>query len=88
MKPRRYAPTFSGQRALQDASEFAWFLHLVQTEKVRSYAEIGSRRGDTFHEVVKAMPKESTAVAVDLASSPSRHELEKAVTDLGVCPAT
>lgn len=80
---RRYKPTFSGQRALQDREEFAWFLQFVRTAGVQRYGEIGARSGDTFHAVMNAIEKRpAVGVAVDLPNSPNREHLEKAVADL------
>lgn len=64
-----YEKTFSGQPAVQVESEFSAFLTLVQKYKVKSYLEIGTARGDTFHEVVSHMPEGSKAVAVDMPES-------------------
>jgi hypothetical protein len=52
--------------AVQDAVELQAFLLLVRQEKVCSYLEIGAKYGGSFWHIVRAMPKGSVAVAVDL----------------------
>lgn len=79
--------TFSGLPSVQVESEFQSFLDLVKSENIKSYAEIGTGRGDTFHSVVSSLPKESLAVAVDLPESGwglgnSRMYLSQARKDL------
>lgn len=51
---------------LQDPVEIAEFCRLVETEKVASYLEIGSKFGGSLWRVVNAMTPGSRAVAVDL----------------------
>jgi hypothetical protein len=58
--------TRSGHPASQRADEFGPFLDLLRERGVRSYLEVGARHGDTFFEVMRALPKGSLGVAVDL----------------------
>lgn len=58
--------TFSGRAASQNEFELRSFIGLLQSEGVRRYCEIGSRHGDTFHEVMINLPKGSVGVANDL----------------------
>lgn len=60
------ASTLTGRRASQDAAELRAFVDLIKLRKARSYLEIGARHGDTFYEVMSAMPFGSRGVAVDL----------------------
>lgn len=57
--------TRSGRRASQQEAELRRLLSVVESHGVRRYLEIGTRHGDTFFDVVRAMPKGSKAVAVD-----------------------
>lgn len=66
---KMYPKTFSGLPAVQVESELKDFISLIKERQVTSYLEIGTARGDTFFEIVKAMPKGSRAVAVDLPMS-------------------
>lgn len=84
---KMYSRTFSGQPAVQVESEFKALLNLVKTQDVKSYLEVGVARGDSFHEIVTQMPKDSLAVAVDYPEQEwglieSRNALIKAATDL------
>ena len=84
---KMYPHTFSGEKAVQLEAEFAPFLDLVKKEGISSYLEIGTARGDTFHEVVSQMPKESKAVAVDYPEngwglSGSQYQLRQVSKDL------
>jgi len=58
--------TLSGRAASQNEDELSQFIDLIKERVTTSYLEIGARHGDTFHEVVRAMPKGSRATAVDL----------------------
>jgi len=58
--------TFSGRRASQRADELLPFIELLRDRGVRRYLEIGARHGDTFHHIMRALPKQSYGVAVDL----------------------
>ena len=58
--------TRSGRRASQQEAELNRLLEVIKDAGVTRYLEIGTRHGDTFFEVVRAMPKGSKAVAVDL----------------------
>jgi hypothetical protein len=51
---------------VQDGAELQAFVRLVQEQKVRSYLEIGAKYGGSFWHIVRAMPRGSLAVAVDL----------------------
>ena len=53
-------------KLLQREEEFAWFVALLQREGIRSYLEIGSKFGASFDRIVRAMPKGSRGVSVDL----------------------
>jgi hypothetical protein len=57
--------TFSGRKPSQDEWELRSFIEFMERRGVRTYAEIGAREGDTFHEVVTRMCPEF-ALAVDL----------------------
>lgn len=79
--------TFSGVPACQVPSELRAFIDLLVAHGVHRYLEIGSRHGDTFHEVMRHLPAASTGVAVDLPWSlwgmkGTRASLERAVGDL------
>ncbi len=58
--------TRSGRRASQHPGELLPFISLLKDRGVRSYLEIGARHGDTFFEVMMALPRGSRGVAVDL----------------------
>lgn len=62
---KMYPRTFSKLPSVQVESEFNLFLDLIKERKVSSYLEIGTARGDTFHEIVGNMPVASKALAVD-----------------------
>lgn len=54
---------------------------------MRSYLEIGARHGDTFFDVMRALPKDARGLAVDLpggawGTMQSRHYLQNVVKDL------
>lgn len=79
--------TRSGRRASQRADELLPFICLLKERQVQSYLEIGARHGDTFYQVMKALPKGSLGVAVDLPGgawgvSSSRKALDEAADDL------
>lgn len=79
--------TFSGRRASQNEQELQGFISLLRERGVSRYLEIGARHGDTFHEVMLALPPGSTGVAVDLPGGlwgtwKSREQLQRAVADL------
>jgi predicted O-methyltransferase YrrM len=48
------------------AGELAWLIGLAKETGARSYLEVGARYGDTFYDVVRAMPENSLGVCVDL----------------------
>jgi len=62
--------TRSGRQASQRVDELLPFIDFLKNYGVKSYLEIGARHGDTFFEVMKALPKGSLGVAVDLAGGP------------------
>jgi hypothetical protein len=79
--------TRSGRPPSQNEAELRGFIGLLQQRNVRRYLEIGSRHGDTFHEVMLGLPIGSVGVAVDLPGglwghAKSRHALTSAVADL------
>jgi hypothetical protein len=79
--------TFSGRPPSQNEQELRGFISLLRDRGVKRYLEIGSRHGDTFHEVMLSLPTGSTGVAVDLpgglwGTSKSRNALLCAVADL------
>lgn len=79
--------TRSGRAASQHPEELDALLELVRDERVGAYLEIGARHGDTFFDVVRAMPPGSKAVAVDLPGgkwgrASSRGHLKAAVREL------
>jgi cephalosporin hydroxylase len=79
--------TFSGRPASQSEMELRSFIDLLKAEKVATYLEIGARHGDSFHEIMRHLPKGSKGVAVDLpggkwGNSASRRALDAAIEDL------
>lgn len=79
--------TRSGRRASQNEFELRSFIDLMLARQVRSYLEIGARHGDTFFEIMTALPKGSKGVAVDLpggmwGTNKSRTALEEACSAL------
>lgn len=79
--------TRSGRRPSQHPAELYGFVQLLRREKVRSYLEIGARHGDTFYDVMRALPKGSVGHAVDLpggawGNAKSVRSLERAVESL------
>lgn len=80
--------TRSGREASQQPGELSALIDLFQYLGVTSYLEIGARHGDTFHTVMRSLPKGSRGVAVDLPDGPwgscsSRESLFEAISDLG-----
>lgn len=76
--------TRSGHRASQRADELREFIDLLRRENARRYLEIGARHGDTFFDVMMALPEGSFGVAVDWPGAKwgkgtSRAALEDAV---------
>jgi len=53
-------------QAVQDEQEISAFCDLVAREGVRSYLEIGTKWGGTFHRVMCSLPKGSKGVSIDL----------------------
>jgi hypothetical protein len=79
--------TFSGRKASQNETELRGFIDLLQTRGVCRYLEIGARDGDTFHEIMLALPQGSAGVALDLpgglwGKSTTAGNLKAAVADL------
>src|SRR5690349_4574909 len=79
--------TFSGKDSRQRPDELAAMIELFLREGVRSYLEVGSCYGDTFHAVMSALPAGSRGVAVDMVYGPwgkrdSEASLRLAVMDL------
>jgi hypothetical protein len=58
--------TFSGRPASQNEFELRSFISLLNQHGVKRYLEVGSRHGDTFHEVMTNLPAGSYGCAVDL----------------------
>lgn len=79
--------TRSGRRASQNEFELNSFIKFLKDKNVKSYLEIGSRDGDTFHEVMINLPADTLGCAVDLpgglwGKSSSVTSLTEAVQDL------
>lgn len=79
--------TFSGRNASQNEFELRSFIALLQEKNVTRYLEIGARHGDTFHEVMLALPAGSIGVAVDYpgalwGTEKSRNSLNRVINDL------
>lgn len=79
--------TRSGRRASQNAFEIGAFIDLLRARQVTRYLEIGARHGDTFFEVMLALPKSAKGVAVDLpggmwGTAKSQKSLDAACADL------
>ena len=79
--------TFSGRNASQNEFELRKFIAHLQFKGVKKYLEIGARHGDTFHEVMLALPVGSYGMAVDLpgglwGTKSSIDALHKAAADL------
>lgn len=69
--------TFSGRKPSQNEFELRSFITLLKDEGVRRYCEIGSRHGDTFHEVMTSLPVGSYGVANDLPGALwGKHDTE------------
>lgn len=58
--------TLSGRNASQNEAELAAFVTLLCESGVRRYCEIGARHGDTFAEIMAALPVGAYGLAVDL----------------------
>ena len=79
--------TRSGRRASQNAYELGAFIDMLRARQVTRYLEIGARHGDTFYDVMRALPVGSKGVALDLpggmwGTDKSRASLEDACSDL------
>lgn len=79
--------TRSGRRASQNEFELRSFIDLLLARQVRSYLEIGARHGDTFYDVMSALPVGSKGVALDLpggmwGTEKSKQPLVGAIEDL------
>lgn len=67
----------------QDEFEFAKFIDLVGSLKVRRYLEVGCRNGDTFYSVMKTIGVGGFGLAVDLPeNSSSKSNLIETVSEL------
>lgn len=74
-------------QAVQDEQEISAFCDLVAREGVRSYLEIGTKWGGTFHRVMCALPKGSKGVTIDLPGGTkdwkaTEHSLQLVHADL------
>lgn len=79
--------TRSGFRSGQMKYELRSLIYHFVTYGVRSYLEVGARYGDTFYDVMRALPKGSRGVCVDLpesvwGSSGTKEHLESACEEL------
>lgn len=79
--------TFSGRKPSQNEFELCSFIKYLQDCGVRKYLEIGSRHGDTFHEIMLSLPEGSYGLAVDLPGAlwgkkSSGDYLQNAAADL------
>ena len=52
-----------------DRFELDGLLEIIKQHDVKTYLEIGVGRGDTFYEIMTALPFGSTGVTVDLPDS-------------------
>lgn len=66
------------KRPVQDLAELELFVKFVSEQNIRSYLEIGSKYGGSFWRVVRAMPRGSLAVAVDL---PFQSEFKRPISE-------
>lgn len=83
----RYLKTFSGRKASQSHYELTSFIDFLVFNKVKRYAEIGAREGDTFHEIMLNLGKDAYGLAVDLpgglwGKSTTGRQLQAAINDL------
>jgi len=79
--------SFSGKPFPQRPFEIETLAQLMEVHKCRSYLEIGTRYGDSFHYLARTLPERRRAVAVDMPSGPwgnsdSEEFLRRAVADL------
>jgi hypothetical protein len=79
--------TRSGRVASQNEFELRGFIELLRARRVSRYLEIGARHGDTFFEVMRALPRGAKGIAVDLpggmwGTRKSRDHLEAACVEL------
>lgn len=79
--------TFSGRRASQNEYELTAFLDFLRDHNVKTYAEVGAREGDTFHDVVEVLGGSVYALAIDYpgalwGKSTTAVQLERCVQDL------
>lgn len=73
----------------QRADELYPFIDFLKERGVRSYLEIGARHGDTFFEVMTALPKGSRGIAIDMPGGPwgqmgTNKYLDAAARDLNL----
>src|SRR5262245_27992699 len=57
-------------KLLQNPLELSQFIALLNENNVRSYLEIGSKKGGSFGPIVMSLPARSRAVSVDLPFPP------------------
>jgi hypothetical protein len=79
--------TFSGRKPSQHPDEIGAFIDLMRSNGVRRYLEIGSRHGDTFHQVMTSLRSPIFGLALDLPGGlwgikSSQRALELSVADL------
>lgn len=79
--------TRSGRKASQNTFELQSLIEVFRRENVTRYLEIGARHGDTFFEVMRALPESSIGVAVDMPGGNWGHlksgsHLQASVTEL------
>lgn len=82
----RRPATFSGRIASQESEELAAFIALLVSEGVTRYGEIGAREGDTFFDVMAALPAGSTGTALDFPGAAWGHKSTRPKLDR--CVAT
>ena len=58
--------TLSGRAASQKFDELTALTDRIVTSGCKSYLEVGTRHGDTFYHIMKALPKDTLGVALDL----------------------
>lgn len=78
--------TFSGRKASQNEYELTSFIEFLRSERVRTYAEVGAREGDTFHDVVTSLGL-TYGLAIDYpgalwGKSTTAVQLDKCAADL------
>lgn len=79
--------TRSGRPASQNEFELRSFIDLLRSRGVTRYMEVGARHGDTFFAVMRALPRGSVGVAIDMpgalwGTAKSQTPLLTAVSEL------